>query len=144
MVEQTEYEQAGELPPASPERDWECSYCSFKERCGKGDAPFSDVGYDGLLPVFDGYNRQNVEDYLEAHDERDALLTPTLAHQFPELVDVYGAYDWGCSSCGESYPWDAVDWDGNTDSFPFCPACAESGDLMTLSGPEPHDQLDAK
>lgn len=57
MMTQTEYEQAGELPPPDPEREWECSYCSYKHRCGQGDAPFSDVGHTGLLPLFNEYDR---------------------------------------------------------------------------------------
>lgn len=144
MRTQTEYERSSELPPATPERDWECNYCSFKHRCGQGETPYSDIGYDGLLPAFAGYDRQNLEDYLEAHDGRDARLTPVLAHQYPELADEYGAYDWSCSRCSESFAWDAVEWDGNTDNLPFCPDCADSGALVTVSGPEPHNQLDAK
>ncbi|WP_433629600.1 CRISPR-associated protein Cas4 [Halomicrococcus sp. NG-SE-24] len=144
MREQTVFERSGELPPATPERDWECNYCSFKHRCGQGDSPYADIGYDGLLPAFTGYDRQNLVDYLEAHDGRDARLTPALAHQYPELVDEYGAYDWSCSRCSESYAWDTVEWDGNTDDLPFCPTCAESGVLVTVSGPEPHEQLDVK
>lgn len=141
MGEQTGYEQAGELPPATPERKWECSYCSFKERCGKGDAPFSDVGYDGLLPLFAEYDRQNLEEYLQAHDDRDARLTPTLAHAFPNLAREYGAYQWSCPACNATYGWDALDWNGDTDSPPNCPQCVESGKLVTVSGPAPNEQL---
>jgi len=140
MAEQTAYEQADELPPATPEREWECSYCSFKERCGKGDKPFSDVGHTGLLPLFDGYDRQNLEEYLEAHTDANAKLTPTLAHHFPELVEGYGAYDWSCPRCDEMYPWNAIDWDGNTSDPPLCPACLDDGELLTLSGPDPSVQ----
>lgn len=144
MRAQTEYEHSGELPPATPERDWECNYCSFKHRCGQGDTPYADIGYEGLLPAFTGYDRKKLEDYLEVHDGRDARLTPALAHQYPELAEEYGAYDWSCSRCSESYAWDTVEWDGNTDDLPFCPICAESGVLVTVSGPEPREQLDAK
>ncbi|MDZ5811535.1 PD-(D/E)XK nuclease family protein [Halorubrum sp. AD140] len=138
---QTSYEEAGELPPATPERDWECSYCSFKHRCGEADTPYADVGYDGLLPLFTGYDRQNLLDYLKAYEDADARLTPTLAHQFPDLAREYGAYEWGCPGCGATYSWDTLEWDGNTDSPPVCPRCAESGELLTVSGPEPNDQL---
>jgi CRISPR-associated exonuclease Cas4 len=141
MRAQTEYEQAGELPPATPEREWECNYCSFKHRCGQADTPYTDIGTEGLLPVFDGYNRQNLREYLDGHADRGARLTPTLAHQYPELAAEYGAYDWSCSSCGESYAWDEVDWDGDTDDLPFCPACIESNNLVTLNGPEADAQL---
>jgi len=141
MRTQTEYERAGELPPATPERDWECNYCSFKHRCGEANTPYSDTGYDGLLPVFDEYARQNLQEYLEAHEDRDARLTPTLAHHFPDLVETFGAYDWGCSACGASFDWDRVDWDGNADDLPFCSDCSEEGNLVTLSGPEADSQL---
>ncbi|TKX61020.1 Dna2/Cas4 domain-containing protein [Halorubrum sp. ASP1] len=141
MVEQTEYEQAGELPPASPEREWECSYCSFKERCGKGDAPFSNVGYEGLLPLFDGYDQQNLTEYLEAHKDRDARLTPTLARIYPALAEEYGVFDWSCPRCSKTYAWDTVDWDGDTSNPPLCPVCIRNNNLVTLSGPEPNTQL---
>jgi len=141
MATLTNYEQAGDLPPASPERDWECSYCSFKHRCGEADTPYSDIGPEGLLPLFDDYDPENLEAYLNAHAERGARLTPMLAHCFPSLAAEYGAYDWNCSKCGTSYGWDDVEWDGDTDGLPVCPACADSGNLVTLSGPEPNEQL---
>ncbi len=141
LVDQTSYEQDGELPPATPERSWECSYCSFKHRCGEADTPYTDVGYDGLLPLFAGYDRQNLLDYLKAHEGADARLTPTLAHQYPDITQEYGSYDWICVSCSEAYTWDDVNWDGDTSKFPCCPICAESGDLVTLSGPKPDIQL---
>jgi CRISPR/Cas system-associated exonuclease Cas4 (RecB family) len=141
MATQTAYEQAGELPPADPEQDWECNYCSFKHRCGQADTPYQDIGPDGLLPVFDGYDRDALVEYLDAHADDDARLTPTLAHAYPDLAAEYGAYDWSCPRCSETYPWDAVDWDGDTSDLPFCPSCAATGDLLTLSGPEPSEQL---
>ncbi len=143
MRTQTEYEQSTELPPATPERDWECNYCSFKHRCGEVETPYTDTGCDGLLPVFDKYDRQNLQEYLEAHEDRDARLTPTLAHHFPDLVEKFGVYDWRCSGCGASFDWNTVDWNGNGDDLPFCPDCAEAGDLVTLSGPEADSQLNA-
>lgn len=141
MATQTEYENSGELPPATPERDWECSYCSFKHRCGEANTPYTDIGYEGLLPVFDGYDRQNLAEYLEAHEDGDVRLTPTLAYQFPDLVEEYGAYDWSCSACDFSFAWDEVDWSTDVDNLPICPFCTESGDLVTLSGPAPDEQL---
>jgi CRISPR/Cas system-associated exonuclease Cas4 (RecB family) len=123
MATQTEYEQAGDLPPATPERDWECSYCSFKHRCGEADTPYSNIGHDGLLPLFDSYDQQALDDYLQAHTEENAKLTPTLAHEYSGLVGEFGVYDWGCPSCGEAYVWDDIDWDGDVSSPPFCPRC---------------------
>jgi len=46
--------------------------------------------------------------------------------------------------CGEEYAWDGIDWNGDADDQPFCPNCAESGDLVTLSGSKPYQQLGAK
>lgn len=141
MSEQTEFEQADALPPASPERDWECSYCSFKHRCGEADTPFTDIGLDGLLPLFDEYDRENLEEYLDAHSDADARLTPTLAHTFPDLARDYGVYEWSCPACNTTYAWDVLDWDGDTTSPPVCPRCIESGELITVSGPNPDEQL---
>ncbi|QLH81969.1 CRISPR-associated protein Cas4 [Halosimplex pelagicum] len=39
----TEYRLSDNLPPAQPEADWECEYCSYRERCGKGDTPYADM-----------------------------------------------------------------------------------------------------
>lgn len=142
MATLTTYEQAGELPPAAPERDWECSYCSFKERCGEGDQPFSDIDHDGLLPLYDGYDRQYVEEYLEAHTDRDARLTPTLAYEYPDLAEQFNVYDFSCTACGTTYDWTTIDWNGDTDDPPLCPICLEADDLVTISGPEPDEQLD--
>jgi CRISPR/Cas system-associated exonuclease Cas4 (RecB family) len=141
MQAQTEYEENEELPPADPERDWECNYCSFKHRCGQTDTPYSDIGTDGFLPMFAEYDRKNVVEYLEAHSDVGAKLTPVLAQTYPDLVEHYGAYDWSCPRCSETWAWDAVDWGGDPANPPLCPACAEDGELMTLSGPEPDSQL---
>jgi len=143
MATQTEYEDDEEMPPADPERDWECSYCSYKHRCGEADTPYSDIGIEGLLPLFDEYDRDPLVEYLEAHSELGAKLTPSLAHKFTELVETYGAYDWSCPSCGETYAWDAIDWAGDMNDPPVCPNCIASNGLVTLSGPEPSDQLDS-
>jgi len=140
MIAQTEYEQEGELPPGTPEREWECNYCSFKHRCGQADTPFTDTGYTGLLPMFDEYDRENLIEYLDAHVDGGAKLTPTLAHKFPDLADTYGAYDWSCPRCSETFSWDAVDWDGDTSNPPFCPTCIADDELLTLSGPGPTEQ----
>ncbi|MFP9193942.1 PD-(D/E)XK nuclease family protein [Natrialbaceae archaeon A-CW1-1] len=141
MVTQTEYEQADDLPPAIPENEWECNYCSFKHRCGKADTPYADISCDGLLPLFDEYDRQNLLDYLDAHADEGAKLTPTLAHSYPDLAETYGVHDWSCPRCSEKYAWNAVDWDSDTSNPPLCPACVSDGELLTLSGPEPGEQL---
>jgi len=91
--------------------------------------------------VFDGYNRDMLIEYLDAHTDAEARLTPTLAHRYPDLVAEYGAYDWSCPRCRETYEWNALDWDGDTADLPLCPACVRDNDLVTLSGPEPNTQL---
>jgi hypothetical protein len=141
MAEQTRYDRNDELPPASPRHDWECKFCDYKARCGKTSDPFQDIGVKGLLTLFEGYDWQNLEEYLEAHEGGDARLTPSLAHKHPDLVERYGAYDWSCVACGATYEWDAVDWDGDVDDPPFCLACIQAGDMVTLSGPDPDEQL---
>jgi len=140
MVEQTRYEKIDELPPADPEREWECEYCSYKHRCGEADTPYSAIGHEGLLPLLDEYDRQNLVEYLESHTDADAKLTPTLAHAYPDIVETYGAFDWSCPRCDQTYVWNAVDWDGETSDPPVCPSCLGDGELLTLSGPEPSEQ----
>ncbi|WP_135535622.1 CRISPR-associated protein Cas4 [Halostella pelagica] len=141
MDDQTAYEQAGELPPASPERDWECNYCSFKHRCGQADTPYTDIGVDGLLPVFDGYDREKLQQYLDGHADREARLTPTLAHVYPGLSQEYDVYDWSCAACNTTYAWDEVETADDSSDPPYCPCSADDGDITPLSGPEPHQQL---
>lgn len=140
MASLTEYEQTGELPPGSPERDWECEYCSFRNRCGKADSPFQDVEYNGLLPLFTEYGRENLVEYLDAHADQDAKLTPTLAHEYPDLAVEYGAYKWQCPACESSYEWDAVEWDGDVTSPPVCEACLARDQFVTMAGPDPERQ----
>jgi CRISPR/Cas system-associated exonuclease Cas4 (RecB family) len=138
---QTKYQSNNELPPPDPEIDWECSYCSYRNRCGKAETPYSDIGAEGLLPLFDAYDRRSLEDYLEAYADAGAKVTPTLAHKFSDLVDSYGAYEWSCVACSSTFRWDDVDWSGDTDEPPLCPDCVDTGDFVLLSGPEPENQL---
>lgn len=133
-----EYRLNEELPPAEPESNWECDYCSYQERCGKGQRQFDDIGAKGLLPGYTGYPREKLVDYLEAHDQ--AKLTPSLAHSHPDLADEYGALDWKCRGCGDSVAWDAIEWDGDTSKPPQCPECANKGSTV-LVDPAPDEQL---
>ena len=125
----TQYRIDNELPPAEPEYDWECRFCSYRNRCGKGDSPHSDLGSNGLIPRFNSYPRRKVIEYLEAHPEE--RLTPTLAHQYPGLVDAYGVSDFYCSSCESEIGWQAVD----TVDDPFCPQCVDRGTISILTVP---------
>lgn len=127
-----------ELPPATPEYDWECKFCSYQERCGQGTREFSNVGPTGLLPRFTAYPKRKLVEYLDAHDE--AKLTPSLAHRYSSLVDEYGAFDWHCGRCGATRSWNAVDWDGDVTEPPRCPACSENGITSLLAGPQPNEQ----
>lgn len=140
MAAQTPYEAADELPPAEPTTEWECSYCAYANRCGNGDAPFKDTMPTGLLPLFDGYARSNLVDYLDAHAADGAKLTPTLAYRYPELADIYDVYDWSCPGCGQTFAVTDIEWDGAVDSPPPCPACRRQDTLVALSGPAPDEQ----
>lgn len=134
----TEYRLNDELPPADPEYNWECKFCSFRERCGEGELKFEDIGSEGLLPGFTGYPKEKIKEYLQAHDW--AKLTPSLAHRYPVLAEKYGAFDWKCRGCSRSVPWDNVEWDGDSASPPSCPTCAGGDPVSVLAGPAPAAQ----
>jgi CRISPR/Cas system-associated exonuclease Cas4 (RecB family) len=138
MQELTHYEAADDLPPAQPKYDWECKYCDFRNRCGKGDSSFADIGPDGLLPLFTAYDRANLVEYLDAHE--NAQLTPTLAHEHPALAAEHGSYDWRCTTCQETFHWQAIEPDEETNAPPYCPTCVKDGDLCVVRGPEPSEQ----
>ena len=127
-----------DLPPATPEYDWECKFCPYQERCGQGSREYSDIGPTGLLPRFTTYPEQKLVEYLEAHD--GAKLTPSLAHQYSSLVDKYGVFDWHCGRCGATQSWNVLDWDGDVTEPPRCPACFENGTTSLLAGPQPNEQ----
>lgn len=138
----TQYRLNHELPPADPEADWECKFCSYRERCGEGDQPYSDTTVNGLLPWFTEYPYQKLVDYLTAYPS--VKLTPSLAFQHPELADEHGVYDWQCPVCSRTYPVEAIDWNGNLDQPPLCPSCCNDGSPVELSGPSPEAQQAAQ
>ena len=78
----TRYRLGGNLPPASPEYDWECGFCDYRERCGRTDNPYEDTGPRGFLPLYDEYPKETVREYLDAHPE--VKLTQTLARTYPD------------------------------------------------------------
>ena len=135
----TNYRLSGKLPPAEPEKDWECDFCGYRERCGQSDRHISDCGPSGLLTRYSGYPRKKLVEYLDSHP--DAKLTPSLAFEHRDLADEYGVYDWNCTQCHGKYVWDAVEWDGDVTQPPQCPKCFETGSIGLLRGPEPADQL---
>ena len=132
------YRLNGELPPATPEYDWECKFCPYQERCGQGSREYSDIGPIGLLPRFTAYPKQKLVEYLDAHD--GAKLTPSLAHRYSSIVGEYGVFDWHCGSCQATQSWNAVDWNGDATEPPRCPACFENGTISLLTGPQPNEQ----
>lgn len=123
----TEYRLSDELPPADPEYSWECRFCNYQQRCGKGDTAHSNYAPQGFLPGFVDYPREKVAEYLEAHP--DAALTPVLAERYPELAEHYPILGWYCSDCDSEIPPDEVDPDGE----PLCPKCAQSDRLSVVS-----------
>jgi len=127
-ADQTQYRLQQSLPPADPEYSWECGFCEYQNRCGQGDIEHRHEGPRGFLPGYDGYPRGKAIEYLEAHP--DQVLTPTMARQYPELVDIYGVADWFCTNCESTLDWTEVD---NDSTEPLCPRCADDGELSPLS-----------
>jgi len=134
---QTRYRTIGSLPPAAPEHDWECEFCTFKERCGRGDRESIDKGAIGLLPVYQ-YPRSETVEYLDGHF--GAKLTPALAHAYPELAKQYGVYRWSCTSCDSTFHWNEIEIELESMRAPECPECSRDDDRGWLSGPSPSEQ----
>ena len=106
-------------------------FCSFRERCGRSDVNYEDLGATGLLPFYE-YPKEKVRAYLESRDS--AKLTPTLSRCYPELTEEFEIHDWRCERCGTTFPYDSVDWSGDTSKTPVCPACSDDGVPATLRG----------
>lgn len=123
----TAYRLKDELPPDTPETDWECKFCSYRVRCGQADTPHQDYGPSGLLQGYSGYPRERVIEYLDTSPGEH--LTPSLAREYPDLVEEYGVANWQCESCSSEIGWDCVDPEGD----PLCPKCAEDGEISSLS-----------
>jgi CRISPR/Cas system-associated exonuclease Cas4 (RecB family) len=136
-AEHTAYRAEDALPPPDPEYGWECEFCSLKHRCGESDEPYADVGPRGLLPGFTEYLREQIKEYLEAYD--NVALTPVLAHEFPELTEEFAVQRWECPGCETRYAWDDVDQRTESSTRPFCPSCADDGDLVTLRVETPQE-----
>lgn len=139
---QTEYRIDEELPPADPEEpSWECQYCDYQNRCGENDDnDWEDIGTDGFVPLLE-YPESPAEDYLRSERENGMKLTPTLAHQHPEIADEYEVFDWVCDYCTSTYDWDHFDWDGDNLNPPSCPNCKDEHGNLPLRGPLPENQL---
>lgn len=128
-AEQTKFQIEETLPPADPEQSWECGYCPYRERCGKGSSPVTDSGVDGLVPGFTDYPREKVRKYLEyASDE---VLTSALASEFPSLASDFPVKKWACNRCNTTVEWKEIESATN----PLCPNCAEDDVLSPLRSP---------
>ncbi len=134
----TEYRLKDKLPPADPEHDWECKFCAYRERCGKGDTGYGDSGPYGFLPGYSGYPKEKIIEYLEAHDETH--ITPSIAEEYPELAIEYDVVSWHCPECSISFDWDTIDPRATSDSVPLCPNCAANDRLAELRVPLPEMQ----
>jgi CRISPR/Cas system-associated exonuclease Cas4 (RecB family) len=126
------------LPPDDPEFDWECDFCSFSERCGRGKSGYADVAERGFLPGIEEYPRGKVAEYLEAVDE--AQLTPTLANEYPQLAIDHQVCPWQCPECDSTFAWETVDTESST---PACPVCADKGKLTELVVENPVESCSA-
>lgn len=140
MTTQTKQLNDEQLPPGKPEYQGECRYCSYRNRCGRGEAEHKDLDAIGFLPLYPEYTRSKVKDHLEARGDEGAKLTPSLAHQFPSLAKQYAVHDWRCTCCGTHHNWNTVDWDGDVENPPLCPECRGRGIPAPLEEPIPSTQ----
>jgi len=129
----SEYRLDGQLPPAEPQQDWECKFCSYKDRCGKGNREYSDVGATGFLPRYADYPREKVIEYLESHDE--AQLTLTLADEYPDLAEKYDVETWDCPRCSATYTAGDAPFEGEIAQRPLCPNCVADDSIVELRPP---------
>ncbi|AXR77486.1 CRISPR-associated protein Cas4 [Natrarchaeobaculum sulfurireducens] len=127
------------LPPADPEFDWECQFCSYRERCGKEtDGIGEDSPPRGFLPLHE-YPEEKVVTHLEAH-RGDVKLTPTIAHQFPELAKEFEVHKWRCQSCTDEFSWRRLE-PGQPRQPIQCPNCKSvTVDQGSVRGPTPKEQ----
>lgn len=135
--EQTRFRTNHSLPPADPVAGWECDYCPYARRCGQTDDPVTDLGVEGFIPGDDRYPRDRVVEYARTRPDDEASLTPTLAHQYPDLADRFGVVDWECNSCERTWEWQVIDPTDDIHPQPVCPGCADSGNLETVSASTP-------
>jgi CRISPR/Cas system-associated exonuclease Cas4 (RecB family) len=126
----TEFRLNEELPPAQPEESWECKFCSYRERCGKGKTPRADLAPVGFVPGYTDYPRVKVIEHLEAHE--NAKLTPALAEQYPDIANQYSVQSWECSACSAEFDSQKITSEYEPNQNPLCPECAESGTLAEL------------
>lgn len=137
-ADHTEYRLRRQLPPAEPEYDWECKFCSYQHRCGQASTDYEATHLHGFLPNFE-YPREKIVSYLEANPEM--RIPPTLAIQHPDLADRFDVYNWQCRVCGESFRLEDISDKSDTLGSPNCPKCASEGIPATLHDPRIDEQI---
>ena len=131
-VTHSDYRLNDKLPPDEPEQSWECKFCSYRERCGKGTSKYADVGVLGFVPQYREYPREKVVEYLESRD--DAQLTPALANTYPELAEEYDVVAWECPRCCAAYTIGDTRFQETVEQ-PLCPDCAAEDSIVELRPP---------
>lgn len=129
---QTLYRIDEVLPPDEPRFDWECEFCDYRERCGRGESAFADADAVGFLPGL-SYPRESISDHLAAHP--DAKLTPKLARDYPDLVEEFGVEPWVCPTCGSEYEWGTNSWKDKEN--PICSDCVTRDSIVEMRGRVP-------
>lgn len=138
--EHTEYRLDDKLPPANSQFGWECDFCAYRERCGKGDEPVADRSFEGFLPNVT-YPRPLVIEHLDSHP--DVMLTPTLAAAYPDLTEEHDVAKWRCTTCAERFDHHDIDWDKDSSGTPLCPSCVREDTLseLTVAWPSEHESV---
>lgn len=111
---------------------------------------FRDQGAIGFLPRIK-YPEDTVVGHLLTYD---VPVTPTIAYQHPHLLNptatdknrlrtVYGAVpenvevtDWVCETCGATHSFEAIEWDGEFESGPYCPHCPDESSTLRGRAPD--------
>lgn len=138
--EQSHYRGSETLPSAEPHQEWECRYCPYRERCGRGTTSGESTSWFGIIPEPGTYPHDRLESFLRSHPE--SRLPPNLASEHPDLADRYGTYNWECEACGNSVPYDFTEGDGGVDDDLQCSKCAKSGIPAQLRSPPPDRQAE--
>lgn len=138
-ADHTQYRLDKELPPSDPSASWECDYCDYRERCGRGEMGYQDLGPMELLPQFTEYPKDKIIEHLDAHP--DVRLPPTLAHEHPSLADSYDVYQWECPRCSTVFDWHQINQEPGCDVEWFCPKCLERDSLVELHVPVLSERL---
>lgn len=114
----TEFRQKETLPPADPYFDWECKFCPYRHRCGRGiEGVVGDQPPAGFAPDVE-YSRSNVLEHLEAYSDLPLKITPTLAERYPELTNSQDVSNYTCLECQGEIPWQS--FNGTRSCCPHC------------------------